>query len=247
MTVPLLETKLYIPAARSRLVPRPRLIERLDESIHSAKLTLISAPAGFGKTTLLSEWIHSRMGNEKLGRSVGDMRARAGDHSLALDSRPGGPTLGFSWLSLNAEDNEPTRFWAYVIAALQTAYPHVGQGALTALRASQPRSLPVELLLTGLINEVAAESNPLVLILDDFHLIDSAQIHKGIVFLLDHLPDQGMHIVFSSRANPPWPLARRRARGEMTELRASCPREMLCARPARLRQPPSRPLIPCLK
>jgi LuxR family maltose regulon positive regulatory protein len=221
MATPLLKTKLYIPAVRPKLVPRPCLIERLDEGIRSARLTLISAPAGFGKTTLLSEWIHSRLGSEKRGRSAGSMKARASDYPSTLYSGRSVPAFGFSWLSLDAGDNDPTRFWTYVIAALQTVYPDVGRGALTALHASQPRSLPVELLLTGLINEVAAESDPLVLVLDDFHLIDSPQVHEGIVFLLDHLPDQGMHVVFSGRADPPWPLARRRARGEMTELRAS--------------------------
>jgi LuxR family maltose regulon positive regulatory protein len=221
MSTPLLRTKLYIPAVRSRLVPRPRLIERLDEGIRSAKLTLISAPAGFGKTTLLSDWIHSRMGDGKDGRRAQGMEALASDSPSALYSGYGVPAPGFSWLSLDAGDNDPTRFWAYVIAALQTVYPDVGRVAMNALHASQPRSLPVELLLTGLINEVTAESGPLVLVLDDFHLIESAQVHEGIVFLLDHLPDQGMHVVFSGRADPPWPLARRRARGEMTELRAS--------------------------
>jgi LuxR family maltose regulon positive regulatory protein len=219
MAAPLLKTKLYIPPARPGLVSRPRLVERLDEGLRTGrKLTLISAPAGFGKTTLLNEWIHSRMGSKKL-HSTASMEVRAGDRSSALHARPSGSALGFSWLSLDAGDNDPTRFWAYVIAALQTVYPDVGQGALTALRASQPRSLPSELLLTGLINEVAAEPKPLVLVLDDLHVIDSAQIHEGIIFLLDHLPP-GMHVAFSSRADPPWPLARRRARGEMTELRA---------------------------
>ncbi len=101
MNMPLLKTKLYIPAARSRLVPRPRLIERLDEGVRSAKLTLISAPAGFGKTTLLSEWIHGR----------------GTDVASAVT-----PPLQVAWLSLDAGDNDPTRFWAYVVAALQTVF-----------------------------------------------------------------------------------------------------------------------------
>jgi LuxR family maltose regulon positive regulatory protein len=198
MALPLLKTKLYIPPVRPGLVARPRLIERLDEGLRLGhKLTLVSAPAGFGKTTLLSEWIHSRTAGAKPGRSA----------------------PGVSWLSLDAGDNDPTRFWTYVIAALQTVYPDVGQGALSALGGAQPRSLPLELLLTGVINELAAKPVPPVLVLDDLHLIDDPQVHEGIVYLLDHLPP-GMHVVFSSRADPPWPLARRRARGEMTELRA---------------------------
>ncbi|MFN2229705.1 MAG: LuxR C-terminal-related transcriptional regulator [Anaerolineae bacterium] len=198
MALSLLKTKLYIPPVRPGLVSRPRLVERLDEGLRLGhKLTLISAPAGFGKTTLLSEWIHSSIGSEKPGHSA----------------------PGVSWLSLDEGDNDPTRFWAYVIAALQTVYPDVGQGALSALGSAQPRSLPLELLLTGVINEVAAVPVPPVLILDDLHVIDDPQVHEGIVYLLDHLPP-GMHVVFSSRTDPPWPLARRRARGEMTELRA---------------------------
>jgi len=193
-TAPLLVTKFYIPAVRSGLVSRPRLIERLDQGIHSTNLTLISAPAGFGKTTLLSEWIHSRMESQR---------------------------TRFAWLSLDAGDQDLNRFWIYVIAALQTVYADVGHSVLNALRAPQSRSLPIQLLLTELTNEIAAQSGPWVLILDDFHLIDATQIHEGVVFLLDHLPDQGLHIVLSSRTDPPWPLARRRAGGEMTELRAS--------------------------
>jgi LuxR family maltose regulon positive regulatory protein len=221
MAIPLLKTKLYIPAVRPKLVARPRLIERLDEGLCSAKLTLISAPAGFGKTTLLGEWIHCRMRGAGRECPAVSTKARATDHSSVVHARHSVPAFGFSWLSLDAGDNDPTRFWAYVIAALQTVYPDVGQAALSALQASQSRTLPVELLLTGLINEVATKSDPLVLVLDDFHLIDSAQVHEGIVFLIDSLPDQGMHVVLSGRADPPWPLARRRARGEMTELRAS--------------------------
>jgi LuxR family maltose regulon positive regulatory protein len=188
MAVPILKTKLYIPPIRAEFVPRSRLMERLNEGVRSGRrLTLISAPAGFGKTTLVSEWI------------------RQSDSPAA-------------WLSLDQGDNDPVRFWAYVIAALQTVCPGVGQGVLTALQSPRPPS--IELLLTSLINEIASQSAPLVLVLDDLHLIASAQVHEGIVFLLDHLPGQ-MHVVLSSRADPPWPLARRRARGEMAELRAS--------------------------
>ena len=219
MQTPLLRTKLYIPAVRSRLVPRPRLIERLDEGLLSTKMTLISAPAGFGKTTLLSEWIRSRTGRGQPGRSTEVPEASIVAPTLPLGNTPGEPIHQFSWLSLGGGDNEPTRFWTYVVAAVQTVYPDVGQGALSALTSPQSRSLPVELLLTGLINEIAAQTDRLVLVVDDLHLIDSTQIHQGLVFLLDHLPSQRMHVVFSSRADPPWPLAGRRARGEITELR----------------------------
>lgn len=194
VSMPFLVTKFYIPPLRSGLVQRPRLIEQLDRGIDATNLTLLSAPAGFGKTTLLSEWIRSRIESEK---------------------------VRFAWLSLDAGDQDPNRFWTYVIAALQTVYPDVGRGVLNALRAPQSRSLPIELLLTEVINEIAAQSHPLILVLDDFHLIDSVQVHEGIVFLIDHLPAQGLHVVLSSRTDPPWPLARRRACGELNELRAS--------------------------
>ncbi len=184
MTTPLLKTKLYIPAPRSELVSRPRLIEQLDAGIRR-KFTLLSASAGFGKTTLLSEWI-------------------------AGCKRP------IAWLSLDEHDNDPARFWAYFIAALQTARADLGAAALAALQSRQPP--PIESLLTQLINEITELAAPLILVLDDFHTITAPQIHDALTFCLDNLPPQ-MHLLFSSRTDPPWPLARRRARGEMAELR----------------------------
>ena len=133
----LLNTKLYVPQARSNLVPRPRLIERLDEGLaRGRKLTLISAPAGFGKTTLLGEWLDHRRRSE------------------------GPPALGVAWLSLDEADNDLPRFLTYVIAALQTIEPGIGEGSLAALRATPPQ--PIEPLLTALINEIAAlpQGNP---------------------------------------------------------------------------------------
>jgi LuxR family maltose regulon positive regulatory protein len=186
LVAPLLSTKLYIPPVRPDLVSRPRLIERLNEGL-DRKLTLISAPAGFGKTTLLSEWV------------------------AGMD-RP------VAWVSLDKGDDELTRFWAYLITALQRVQPDTGQTALSALRSRQPPLM--EPLLTGLINEIATTSPPFVLILDDVHVIANQQIHDGLTFLLDNLPPQ-MYLVLSSRSDPPWPFARLRARGEMTELRAS--------------------------
>jgi LuxR family maltose regulon positive regulatory protein len=186
-------TKLYIPPARPapsterrpRLVPRPRLIERLNAGARR-KLTLISAPAGFGKTTLLSAWA------QQCARPV-------------------------AWISLDAGDNDPARFWAYVIAALQMVQADLGEAALLALQSPQPP--PMEGLLTSLINEIAQVSDPFTLVLDDFHTIANPPIHDGLMFLLDHMPPS-MHLILSSRADPPWPLARLRARRELTELRA---------------------------
>ncbi len=195
MNTPLLTTKLYIPLPRpnpsaapgASLVPRPRLIERLDEGLRLGhKLTLVSASAGAGKTTLLGEWAATC-------------------------------NLRFGWLSLDEDDNDPPRFWAYVIAALQTIHPQLGQSALPMLQGlEQP---PIRSILTPLLNEMASLPKPTLLVLDDYHLVTEGSIHDGVAFLLDHLPQQ-MRLVVATRADPPLPLARLRARGQLTELRA---------------------------
>lgn len=154
---PLLETKLYIPQWRSGLVSRPRLVERLDQGAER-KLTVVSAPAGFGKTTLLAEWLAAPRTN-----------ARA-----------------VAWVSLSQSDNDPALFWAYVISALQKVKAGVGQHALSILHSSQPP--PIEAILTTLINDIDAISGDFSLILDDVHVIDGQQIHDAVAFLLDHLP-----------------------------------------------------------
>jgi LuxR family maltose regulon positive regulatory protein len=184
----LLRTKLYIPPVHPQLVPRPRLTARLDEGVRlERKLTLVSAPAGYGKTTLLSEWV----------------------------ARSGGAV---AWLSLDKDDNTPSRFWTYVIAALQTVDAGLGGAAGAVLGASQPRPPSIKAVLTGLINEIDEFEGSLILILDDYHVITAPDIHDGVAFLLGHQPSQ-MHLVIAARADPPWPLTRLRARGEMTELR----------------------------
>jgi LuxR family maltose regulon positive regulatory protein len=191
MATPPLKTKLYIPPPRRDWVPRPRLIERLGQGLalgpagFERKLTLISAPAGFGKSTLLSAW-------------------------AASTRQP------VAWVSLDDGDNDPTRFWTYVITALQTRRPALGALALAAIQSRQPPA--IEALLAGLINELAGMPGTLVLVLDDYHVISAPQIHDAVAFFLDHMPPQ-LHLVLSSRANPPWPLARIRARREITELR----------------------------
>ena len=198
MATSLLQTKLYIPPARPELVSRPRLIERLNAGIHR-KLTLISAPAGFGKTTLLSEWAH-------------DLKNRFLEKNLVSD-----PSLLIAWLSLDEGDNDPTRFLAYFIAALQRIQTDIGEAALATLRSHKPP--PAEVFLTGLINEITAVGlGPFALVLDDYHLIKTQPIHDALAFLLDHLPPQ-MHLVVATRADPPLPIARLRARGQLTELR----------------------------
>ncbi len=201
MTTPLLRTKLYIPPVRPEMVSRPRLMDRLNAGL-DRKLTLISAPAGFGKTTLLSGCV------ARCGRPVG-------------------------WVSLDEGDNDLVRFWSYFIAALQTIHAGTGESVLAGLETPQP--LPVEALLTGLINEITRIQDPpsasrrgepvepsgrgFALVLDDFHVITEQQIQDGLRFLVDNLPPQ-MHLILSSRSDPPWPLARLRARRQMTELRA---------------------------
>ena len=193
MTAPILATKLFIPSLRSRSVSRPRLLGRLTEGLQRGhKLTLISAPAGFGKTTLLSEWLAG------LGADAGTPR--------------------FCWLSLDEADGEPSRFLAYLVAALQTVEPTLGEALQAGLQS--PRPPAAEALLTGLVNEIAALPQPLVLVLDDYHRVDCQAVDHALAFLLDNLPPQ-LHLVVASREDPPLPLARLRARGHLTEVRAA--------------------------
>jgi len=188
----LLQTKFYVPRPRRGLVPRPRLSERLDRGTAS-KLVLVSAPAGFGKTTLLTEWLAAR--------------------PVALADKQSA-----AWLSLDRGDNDPASFWAYVIAALRTVASGAGESALALLRAPQPP--PVETVLKALLNDLAAIAGDIVLVLDDYHVIDVREVQDGMAFLLDHLPP-GLHVVIASRADPALPLARLRARGELAEIRAA--------------------------
>ena len=186
MTVSVLSTKLYVPPVRPNGVPRPRLVERLDEG-QDRKLTLISAPAGFGKSTLVSEW-------------------------LAKCERP------VAWLSLDEGDNDPTRFLAYLVAAVQTIAADIGEAVLAALRS--PQTPPTESLLTSLLNEIATMPGSFMLVLDDYHVIDSEPVDQALVFLVEHLPPQ-MHMIIATREDPHLPLARLRVRGQLTELRAA--------------------------
>jgi LuxR family maltose regulon positive regulatory protein len=150
---PLLQTKLYIPRLRRGLVGRPRLIERLRRGTDS-KLTLISAPAGFGKTTLLAEWMEA---------TADDQRSTA-------------------WLSLDPSDSRAQSFWSYVIGALQTVAPGVGATSLALLQEPQPP--PIESVLAGLLNEISSAPNEIVLVLDDYHVIGAHDVHEGMAFLL---------------------------------------------------------------
>jgi ATP/maltotriose-dependent transcriptional regulator MalT len=185
MPTPILATKLYIPRLRPNVVSRPRLIERLNEGLHR-KLTLIAAPAGFGKTTLVSEW-------------------------LAGCERPA------AWLSLDEGENDPTRFLMYLVAALQTLAATIGEGVLGVLQSPQPP--PPEAMLTALLNDITTIPDNFILILDDYHVLDAKPVDHALTFLLEHLPPH-LHLVIATREDPQLPLARLRAGGHLTEVRA---------------------------
>jgi len=183
--IELLGTKLFIPRPRKNLVSRPRLVERLNSGL-DRKLTLIAAPAGFGKTTLLSDWIPQS-------------------------------TRCVTWLSLDEGDNDPTKFWAYLITSLQGLQPDLGESTLALLQS--PQSPPITPILTALINNIAVFPDSFAIVLDDYHVIGSQSIHKALIFLIDHLPDN-MHLVITTRIDPPLPLAHLRGRDQLTEIRA---------------------------
>ena len=180
----LLATKLHVPRSRSGFVARPRLADRLAPA-QGGEVTLVCAPAGFGKTALLADW------------------ARGGRRPVA-------------WLSLDEGDNDPARFWRHAIAALDEIRPGVAEPVAALLQGLQPTSF--EAVVTALVNQLAGVAEEVVLVLDDYHLIQSPPVHASLGFLIDHLPPQ-LQLVVASRADPPLPLARLRARGQLSELR----------------------------
>lgn len=191
----LLRTKLFPPPHRPGLVARPRLLKRLNDGLQQGRpVSLISAPAGFGKTTLAVEWL-----------------ADLGLIGAAQDS---GRKL--AWLSLDAGDNDLALFLSYLIAALHNVHPGAGQAVLGLL--GRPNLPPVSELLLPLINDLAEGGEPFLLALDDYHTLQDPAIHEALVFLLDHQPP-GMHTVITTRQDPLLPLARWRARGQLTEIR----------------------------
>jgi len=169
--LPLLATKYYAPRWRPGLVSRPHLLTRLDHSA-GGTLTLVAAPAGFGKSTLLGEWLAMRSESE----------------------RPA------AWVSLDSGDNDPALFWTYAVTALKSVLPEVGASSLSLLQSPQPP--PIELVLTALINELAPIEDGVTLVLDDFHVIDASAIHAGIAFLLDHLPPRMRLVIASRSDPP---------------------------------------------
>ena len=182
----LLATKLCVPRQLPGFVPRPRLVDQLDEGL-ARELTLVCAPAGFGKTALLADW------SQRHERLV-------------------------AWLSLDASDNDPVRFWRHAAAALDTVRPGVAERV--GLLFGPPPPASFEGLVTALINELAAEPRGVLLVLDDYHLIEAQPVHESLAFLVEHQPAD-LHVVLASRADPLLPLARLRARGELTELRVA--------------------------
>ena len=187
METALLRTKMQPPQTRQGVVVRSRLAELLSRGVRS-RLTLVSAPPGFGKSTLIGAWAASKPADLSIG-----------------------------WLSLDSEDDDPRTFWTYVVSAIQMAVPNVGATALAALEASPPR---IELALRALINDLAAAPDEVVLVLDDYHVIGGPEINEAMTTWLARLPAT-VHVVLATRSDPPLPLSRLRARGELLEIRAA--------------------------
>ena len=184
MTFDLLTTKLHAPSVHARLIGRPQLFERISRELDRG-LTLISAPAGFGKTTLVAQWLAA-------------------------------VPLRVAWLSLDEQDSEPVRFLTYLVHALQAVVP-IGEAVLQNLGSDAPPSL--EPVLASFLNEIAELEDGIVLVLDDYHEIDSETIDRLLAYLVEHRPSV-LKMVITSREDPPIPLARMRARGELAEFRA---------------------------
>ena len=189
VSTPVLATKLFAPARRPQLVARPRIAERLDTTLDAGhRLTLVSAPAGFGKTTLLGDWLTD------------------------LDQRQGHTRVG--WLSLDDGDNDLTRFMAHLVAALQSAELDVDAAVLESLSTASAAAALTPLV-NDIAR--AGEQEPgkqWIVVLDDYHAIGASEVHEAVTFLLDHLPDH-LHLVMATRSDPPLPLARLRSRGQL--------------------------------
>ncbi len=182
----LLNTKITAPPIRTAHVQRIELINKLNR-LTDYRLALIVAPAGYGKTALVAEWIVQT-------------------------------SMRTVWFSVDAGDNDPVRFWDYIIAAIKTVSPAIGEQTLTLLHEPQP--LPIETILSSLINELSNLPDVLTLVLDDYHTIESPAIHDGVAFLVEHMPSR-MHLIITTRTDPPLPLARMRVRSQLLELRSA--------------------------
>ena len=202
MATRILRTKLFVPPLRQEIVARPQLMALLD-GIQKRPFALISAPAGFGKTTLVVEWIKEK---------AEERRQKDEILPSAFSLLP----FHIAWLSLEEADNDPVRFLRYVVAALQTAVPDLSDDVTGMLDEQTP--VAVAGVLTDLLNAVTAVSDPIMLVLDDYHLIEDDDIHEGIGFLLDHMP-ANLHLIMTTRQDPPLPLARFRGRDLLVEIR----------------------------
>ncbi|HZR41395.1 MAG TPA: LuxR C-terminal-related transcriptional regulator [Ktedonobacteraceae bacterium] len=192
--LPLLESKLHLPHLPASLVARERLLERLDGGL-AHRLTLLSAPAGFGKTTLVSQWVASR--------------------------RTRGQLSSVSWLSLDSSDNDPVRFWRYIITACQSFQANLGHTSLAQLSMLPVFERPeLETVLTYFLNDLAHSACSGLLVLEDYHLITETRIHATMAFWLEHLPAT-LHLLLLTRGEPPLPLVRWRARGDLYEIHSS--------------------------
>lgn len=186
MQIPILATKFHTPTFTTKFISRPRLIEQINAGVN-CKLTLISAPAGFGKSTLLGEYVTKS-------------------------------NIEVAWISLDRGDNDPIRFLIYFINAIKIIKPHFGEEILDTLQSQQ--NTKQEFLLSEIINQIVLNiPGPFVMVMDDYHFITDPEIQKMLSFLVENQPQQ-MHLVISTRSDPPWPLARLRVRGEMNEIRA---------------------------
>jgi len=215
MSSPILTTKLYIPPPRSEFVPRPRLMKQLDTMFYQ-KLTLVSAPAGFGKTTLVSSWIYDLQLKTNLTTQTDQATIISeATASTIIPILPQGD-VKFAWLSLDEADNDLNRFLNYFVAAIQQVEPELGQNLDTLLQSPQLPS--IEILMTTLINELVAKPTKLVIVLDDYHVIEQPQIDRALIFLLDHLP-RHTHLLIITRVDPSFPLSRLRARSQLNEIR----------------------------
>ncbi len=193
MAMSMLATKFHVPAPRHHAVARPRLVDPLlSDSGADRKLTLVCVPAGFGKTTLLSQWVR---------------------HVIAA-----GPEVRVAWLSLDAGDNDPARFLTHLVAAIYNVDAGIGSGAKALLDGTQAAA--AEPVLVALINDLDQAGTSFIVVLDDYHAIEARPVHDAVAFLLDHSPPQ-LHLAIASRSDPPLPLSRLRARDQMTELRAA--------------------------
>jgi LuxR family transcriptional regulator, maltose regulon positive regulatory protein len=206
----LLLTKFHIPPARPNLVTRHRLLEQLDEGL-AYPVLLVSAPPGFSKTTIISEWLRQRSGKA--------MQSPKGE-----GARKEAPTLQVAWLALSEEDNDSTRFLTYLSTALNTWNPGLGDVALAHLGAPEPPSpRAIMTLLINALSQLPVDHEvgyrTYVLVLDDYHLIRALPIHDALTFLVEHAPSQ-FQLLLTSRVDPPLPLATWRARGQLMELRA---------------------------